>query len=437
MSQDKERGLHELYANDPERADDLLGLAPGRRRFLRASGSAAAAWFLAETMPFESLRPRGLVPAALAQDQEPFVLEGKEGLVVLNDRPVNAETPIALLDEEVTSNRHHFIRNNGVVPKRAETRDLSGWALTVDGEVARPLTLSLEGLRGRYPVRTEQLAIECGGNGRAGFRPPASGNQWKLGAVGCALYTGVRLKDVLESAGLGARAVYVGYYGEDVHLSGDSKAVVISRGVPIVKALDEMTLLAWEMNGEPLPAQHGFPLRLVAPGYPASVSGKWLTRLWVRDRVHDGEKMGGHSYRVPRYPVEPGANVPEEDMEIIEAMPVKSIITRPSSGFEHRVGASLPVRGHAWCGAGEVAAVHVSIDFGATWLEGNLEAPRNRFAWQHWSADIRFPTEGHYELWARATDHGGRQQPMVVPGWNPRGYLNNAMHRIAVRVLAA
>ena len=132
--------------------------------------------------------------------------------------------------------------------------------------------------------------------------------------------------------------------------------------------------------------------------------------------------------------MEPGADVPEEAMEIIEAMPVKSMITRPSTGVEVASGEAIGLGGHAWCGDGPVSAMHVSHDFGVTWIEAELRTPDNPFAWQHWSASIRFPTPGHYEVWARATDHAGRQQPMVVPGWNPRGYLNNAMHRIAVRV---
>lgn len=396
-------------------------MARNRRHFLRTAGSASAAWILSEKIPF-------------AQNPQPTAVDGKEGIIVLNDRPINAETPIALLDEDVTSNTSHFIRNNGLVPERATTRDLTGWSLIIDGVVHKPLKLSLGDLKERYPETTAMLHLECGGNGRAGFRPPARGNQWKLGAVGCASYTGVKLKDVLEDAGVESSAVYVAYYGEDLHLSGDRDEVPISRGFPISKALDPWTLLAWEMNGEPLPAQHGFPLRLVAPGYPASASGKWLTRLWVRDRVHDGPKMGGYSYRVPRHPVESGADVPEEAMEIIEAMPVKSIITRPLTGVEVASGEALALRGHAWCGDGPVAAMHLSRDFGSTWVEATLRAPKNPFAWQRWSASIPFPTPGHYEVWARATDHAGRQQPMVVPGWNPRGYLNNAMHRIAVRV---
>ncbi|HLE69277.1 MAG TPA: molybdopterin-dependent oxidoreductase, partial [Vicinamibacteria bacterium] len=234
----QERSLEELYSGDPERADALLGLDGGRRRVLRVIGSASAALLLSETMPFGTLRPKGLIPVVLAQGEKPFAIEGKEGLVLLSDRPINAETPISLLDDEVTPNHRHYIRNNGLVPERAVKRDLTGWKLTIDGEVGTPLKVDLADLKARYPHQTLQLQLECAGNGRAGFRPPATGLQWKMGSVGCAMYTGVRLKDVLETAGIKSTAVYVGYYGEDVHLSGDPSAVPISRGVPIEKAMD-------------------------------------------------------------------------------------------------------------------------------------------------------------------------------------------------------
>lgn len=432
MPRPPERGIHELFRTDPERAASLLELRRGRRHFARVLGSAAVGFFASELMPFAGRQPKGWMPAVLAQSEE-FVIEGKDGLIVLNDRPINVETPVARLDPDVTPIDAHFVRNNGLVPERASRRDLEGWTLRIDGEVERELTLDLADLKRSGPVQTARLTLECGGNGRAGFRPRARGNQWTLGAVGCAEYTGVCLKDVLSRAGVKPSAVYVGYYGEDPHLSGTDE-VAISRGVPMEKALDDHTLLAWEMNGEPLPALHGFPLRLVAPGFPASASGKWLSRLWVRDQVHDGPKMGGMSYRVPRYPVAPGTTVPEEDMEIIEEMPVKSVITRPSSGIEHPASTLFALRGHAWCGSGAVKAMDVSLDFGATWTRATLSPPANPFAWQRWTAELRFPMPGYYEVFARATGRDGRQQPMVMPGWNPRGYLNNAMHRIAVRV---
>ncbi|MBT8446357.1 MAG: sulfite oxidase, partial [Gammaproteobacteria bacterium] len=264
--------------------------------------------------------------------------------------------------------------------------------------------------------------------------PAAPGNQWTTGAVGCAEWTGVRLRDVLEACGIDPRAVYVAYEGADRHLSGDPAKRPISRGVPLAKALESESLVAWAMNGESLPHQHGYPLRLVIGGWPGSVSGKWLNRILIRDRVHDGAKMGGSSYRVPCAPVAPGAEVADADMCIIESMPVKSLITAPRSGVTHPHMKQLAVRGHAWAGDRSVSRVQVSMDFGATWLSADLRAAPNRLAWADWSLALPpFPGPGYYEIWARATDAAGVSQPMVVPGWNPKGYLNNACHRIAVQ----
>jgi DMSO/TMAO reductase YedYZ molybdopterin-dependent catalytic subunit len=180
---------------------------------------------------------------------------------------------------------------------------------------------------------------------------------------------------------------------------------------------------------------NGYPLRLVCAGWPGSVSGKWLNKIVVRNQVHDGPKMSGTSYRVPCKSVAPGTTVPDDEMCIIESMPVKSLITFPKSGIEHAVGGALSLRGHAWAGDLAVDEVHVSTDFGATWKKAALDGPANRFAWQHWSADVDFPKIGYYEVWVKATDNTGRSQPMVLPGWNPKGYLNNACHRIAVQVV--
>ncbi len=379
--------------------------------------------------------PSGLIPAAFAEDPTFSVIEGKKGLRVLNDRPINAETPVTLLDDDFTPNHRHFVRNNGMVPARAVNQDSTDWQLTIDGEVGNPLQLSLEELKRQFPIRKAALTLECGGNGRAGFNPPAKGNQWTLGAVGCAWYRGVRVADVLKKADVKRSAVFMAYYGEDRHLSGNPQLNPISRGVPIEKAMDENTLLVWEMNGESLPALHGFPVRLICPGWPASTSGKWLKRLWIRDQVHDGAKMTGYSYRVPKHPVAPGTEVPESDMETIQEMPVKSIITFPGSGLETALSEALPLRGHAWSGKGKVQAMDLSIDFGTTWSSAELKAPVNHYAWQRWKSTLHFPGKGYYEVWARATDSTGQMQSMLVPGWNPKGYLNNGMQRIAVKVV--
>ena len=435
---DKQRGIHELYGEDPVKADELVfgrkSDAVSRRGFLTRGGLAAMSAAVGATIPFAHLMPRGLIPAAMAQTPTPFKIPGKEGLVVLNDRPVNAETPAHLLDDRVTPAKHLFVRNNGIPPVES-TIDPEGWLLTIGGESAeRELTITVAGLKKQFKHRTYQLQLECGGNGRSEFVPGASGNQWSTGAIGCPEWTGVRLRDVLEYVGVKDDAVYIGYYGADRHASGDPGKASISRGVPIYKAMEDEALIAWAMNGEAIPLMNGYPLRLITPGWPASVSGKWLKKIVIRNQVHDGPKMKGTSYRVPCKPVAPGTTVPDDEMCIIESMPVKSLITFPKSGVEHALDEKLAIRGHAWAGDNSVDEVFVSIDFGATWQKAKLEKPANRFAWQHFSAKLKFPGAGYYEVWARAVDDEGRSQPMVMPAWNPKGYLNNACHRIAVQV---
>jgi DMSO/TMAO reductase YedYZ molybdopterin-dependent catalytic subunit len=435
---EKQRGIHELNNADPTAADELVwGRKTNpvtRRGFLTKGGLVAMSAAVGASIPFAEFMPGGLIPAALAQTVEPFAIAGKEGLIILNDRPINAETPAHLLDDKVTPGKHLFVRNNGRPPAMASI-DPQTWRLEIGGESAgQSASFSIGQLKGMFKNYTYQLQIECGGNGRSEFVPPASGNQWSIGAVGCPEWTGVRLKDVLEHVGINDDAVYVGYYGADTHLSGDPTKVPISRGVPLTKALEKESLIAWAMNGEDIPLMNGYPLRLVCGGWPASVSGKWLRKIVIRDQVHDGPKMTGTSYRVPCNPVAPGSEVPDEQMCIIESMPVKSLITFPKSGIEHGLGHRLRLRGHAWAGDHKVNEMHVSIDFGATWKKAKLSSPVNRLAWQHWHTDVSFPEAGYYEVWARATDSAGRAQPMVLPGWNPKGYLNNACHRIAVQV---
>ena len=437
----REKGLHQLYSESGETApEEIWGIeddsALTRRGFIGRKALAAFGALLGGRIVFGDRFPANLIPAALAQTDEPFVIEGKDGLTILNDRPVNAETPAHLLDDRVTPSKRLFVRNNGHPPP-LDSIDPKTWTLEVAGPgVDRPTTFSLPELKSKFENVTLQLTIECGGNGRSEFSPPASGNQWTVGAVGSPSWTGVRLGDVFKACGLNNKAVYTAYYGKDTHLSGDPEKDPISRGVPIAKALEPESLIAWSMNGEDMPWMNGHPLRLVTGGYPASTCGKWLHRLLVRDQVHDGAKMTGSSYRVPKHPVAPGTKVPPEDMKIIEAMPVKSLVTFPQSGVNIPLDKPFSCRGHAWAGELKVREVHTSIDFGSTWQKAKLEKPANRFAWQHWSqGEVKFPKKGYYEVWARATDENGRSQPMILPGWNPKGYLNNACHRIAVQAV--
>ncbi len=429
MPRDGERHMiGEFFAKDPAQADKVFfgrESHADRRGFLRGAGLATMSAMLGMSIPFHRNMPQGLIPAAFAAED---VLVGKDGLTLLNDRPVNAETPAHLLDDAITPTARHFIRNNGIPPEEV---DPANWTLTIDGMVDNPMTMSIDDLKSQFEPVTMALIIECGGNGRWAFDPPAKGNQWTTGAVACANWTGVRLKDVLNKAGVKSGVVYTAHVGADAHLSGDPEKLPISRGLPIGKALTDNVLIAYEMNGGPLHLMNGAPLRLVVPGWPGSCSQKWLTRIYLRDIVHDGPKMTGTAYRVPNRPVEPGEEVAKEDFVIIERMPVKSLITSPETGAT--VGKTVEVRGHAWSGDREVELLDISMDFGVTWQRATLDSPVNEGAWQNWRTEVTFPQAGYYEIWARAADSEGEMQPFAI-NWNPKGYLNNTMHRIAVRV---
>ena len=430
MSKKPETPITEFYHNHeegPEGAErELLGREThsDRRGFLRGAGLAAVTALVGGVVPFHRNMPAGLIPAALA---DASIVEGKDGLAVLNDRPLNAETPAHLLDDDVTPTLRHFVRNNGVPPYET---DAATWSLTIDGLVDTPMKLTIADLKSKFEVVSKKLVIECGGNGRAMFDPPAKGNQWTYGAVACSDWTGVRLRDVLKAAGVKKEAIYTAHVGADTHLSGVEGKLPISRGMPIDKAMQDNNLIAFAQNGADIHPMNGAPLRLVVPGWPGSCSQKWLTRIWLRDQVHDGPKMTGTSYRVPGYPVAPGTKVPKEDFQIIEAMPVKSLITHPATGTMASER-KFEVRGHAWAGDRKVKSVDISYDFGATWQKASLKSAPNKGAWQRWSAEVELPQAGYYEIWARATDNKGVSQPFGID-WNPKGYLNNSFHRIAV-----
>lgn len=455
MSQLKqERSVQELYADDPERADALVfgrRTDASRRGFLQGAGLTAMGAFVGASIPFSENMPSGLLPAAFAQTPPaepakpaeakpepagPKFLEfpGKDGkLVLLGDKPLVAETPEHLLDDDTTPYSKFFIRHNGNPP--AEVADADAWKLVVEGEVDNKLELTLGELKKKYKPQTYRMVLECGGNGRAFYSPPARGNQWTNGGIGCAEWTGVRLGDVLKAAGLKPSAVYTAHYGADTHLSGDPAKDTLSRGLPIKKAMDEHSLLVWAMNGEPLPNVHGGPLRIVSPGYPGSVSHKWLNRIVIRDKVHDGQGMKGWSYRVPINPMVPGAKADEANARVMEFMPTRSIVTNPANGAKFAAGTrKLDIRGAAWAGEREVTAVDLSVDYGQTWTPAKLGKLKNRFDWNRFTAQLTLPSDGYFEIWSRATDSTGAMQPLAAPNWNPQGYGGNPINRIAVLV---
>jgi len=447
----KERLIGELYADDPVRADALVfgrRSSPSRRGFLGGTGLAAMSAAVGGPVVFAASMPGGLIPAALAQEAktdaptaapetkgpQKLSFPGKDGgLIVLGDKPLVAETPERLLDDDTTPTSKFFICNNGQMPVPPGEPD--AWMLTVDGEVNKPLEIALGDLKKRFQPKTYRMVLESGGNGRSYFVLPAPGSQWTNGGVGCAEWTGVPLADVLRSAGVKASAVYTANYGADAPLSGDTKSVVLSRGVPLRKAMDQYSLLVWAMNGKPLESIHGAPLRLLIPGWPGSVSHKWLTKITLRDKVHDGPGMTGTSYRVAIKPMLPGGRTDEANLKIMESMPLRSIITSPANGTRLGAGTKeIKLRGAAWAGDLEVKRVDLSIDFGATWVMAFVAPTRNRYDWRRWSMAVALPSDGYYEIWVRATDSANRTQPHIAGNWNPQGYGANPMHRIAVLV---
>lgn len=372
---------------------------------------------------------RGLAPIILVDAQAAGL--PKSDMLVHSQNPFNGEFAPHLLNDDITPTARHFVRNNSGIPERAVKKDLRGWKLVIDGEVHKELSLSMDDLS-HFPQVTMAVVLECAGNGRSLFEPKVSGTPWQRGAVACSEWTGVRLRDVLRAAGLKPSAVYTGNYGEDVPSDGSEP---FSRGIPIEKAMDEHTLIALKMNGETLPAAHGFPARLIVPGWIGSTMQKWLNRISVRDKVHDSEKMRGYSYRIPAYPIAPGDTPPVEDMRIATAWQVKSLITRPEPHLEFSARVPIKARGHAWAGENQVDKVLVSTDFGLQWQETRLIPPSNRYAWYHWETELTFTNSGYYEIWVRAFDETGATQPFSQP-WNPKGYLGNVIHRVPVSVVA-
>lgn len=353
----------------------------------------------------------------------------KPRLRAFDDPALNAEATPALLDAKITPLAHFFVRNNGYLPERTDA-PAENWTLTIDGEVDRPLAWTLATLREQFETVTVTAVLECAGYGREDFDPPTGGVPWGRGPVGCARWTGVRLADVLRTSGVKPGAVYTGHHSGDLATDG-SRQPAISRGIPIEKAMASETLLAFAMNGVELPFLHGGPLRVVVPGFPGSAWQKWLTHVELRDREHDGAKMNGTDYRLPRRPLEPGEPIDEGLFDVIVDMPVNSLITTPFEGFAARAGEPIEVHGFAWSGQVPVRSVAVSAD-GERWIAAELEDEAERFAWRRFRALLEVTGEP-VTLMARAMDAEGRVQPLDAP-WNPRGYCNNAVHRIQGRV---
>ena len=428
---DRVRGRDGAAGRSGEDPLDAAMTGASRRILLAGAGIAAMAAGLASRAVAQTAPAPGTAGPAILD------YPGKDkALSVLGDRPLVAETPEALLDDETTPIAKFFIRNNGQMPEAPA--DSERWTLVVDGEVERTLELTLAELKRRFPPKTYRMVLECGGNGRSFFQPQARGNPWTNGGIGCAEWTGVALADVLKAAGVKPSGAFTAHHGADPHLTGDATKESLSRGMPIAKATEEHNLLAFAMNGEPLPLIHGGPLRLLVPGWPGSLSHKWVTKITVRDREHDGQGMTGTSYRVPRRPMVPGgkadeAGFPHPGINAGALDHHQPRQRRPGGGrqprpcrFGARPGRATSRSPRSRCRSMPARAGSPASDVAAgrrIATTGSAGRP-----------SVRLPSDGYYEIWTRATDSEGRMQPHVPTNWNPQGYGGNAMHRVAILV---
>jgi DMSO/TMAO reductase YedYZ molybdopterin-dependent catalytic subunit/rhodanese-related sulfurtransferase/glyoxylase-like metal-dependent hydrolase (beta-lactamase superfamily II) len=341
----------------------------------------------------------------------------ERGMVVHRADPLNFETSVsALIGGVVMPNARFYVRNHF----RAPAIDAGTWRLEITGLVERPLTLSLRELT-RLPSETRFVTLECAGNGRSALDPPVDGEPWRLGAVSTAEWTGVPLASILDRVGVLPAATEALFRGADHgEIGGRPRPVHFERSLPIrtVRAAD--ALLAYAMNGDPLPLQHGYPVRLVVPGWYGVASVKWLVAIELIDRP-----FGGY-FQADKYWYETG----EASREPVTLQRVRALITEPSDGEELPPGETL-VRGAAWSGAAPIARVEVMINHGP-WQEARLIGDRRRHCWQWWELLTHVGRPGQTSIRARATDQAGHTQP-DIPEWNCHGYGNNAVQEVIVQ----
>jgi len=337
----------------------------------------------------------------------------------MTERPLNAETPTASLRSWITDNEVFFKRNQGQFPDAPI--NLSQWVLRVDGLVAKALSLSFEDIR-RLPKVEVADTLECSGNSRSLLKNKASGNPWTIGGVGNAIWGGIWLKDLLEAAGLQDNARHVGFEGFDKPMG--SAGIKFIRSIPLGKAMSS-TLLAYEMNGQPLPLKHGYPLRALALGWTGANCVKWLSKITVQEKSSEGFFMD-KVYRVFQKGEDPKSG------EVVTDIDIKSIIVEPVMDQTLSAGV-VPVRGAAYAGEAGIKKVEVSVDHGATWHPAKLIGLEQPYAWRHWEYLWQARTGGDYTIMARATDANGIRQPETAH-WNALGYGNNGVREHALKI---
>jgi DMSO/TMAO reductase YedYZ molybdopterin-dependent catalytic subunit len=387
---------------------------------LRGRALAAAA------SPLATGLPDGVYGSAALE-----ALPDKKPLIKLSYRPPNYETPTRYFDQAITPNDAFFVRYH--LANIPETIDAARWKIKVGGEgTTTAFELGLDELKGFEPVEIAAVC-QCSGNRRGFSEPHVPGVQWGVGAMGSAVWRGARLKDVLAKAGLRKEAVEIVVDGADGPVLDKTPDFI--KSLPVWKALDENTLIAYAMNGAPLPRWNGAPVRLVVPGWTATYWMKHLVSIEAVTKPFAGFWMKS-AYRIPvgRFPVVQHFETQmTEANEPITEMLVNSLITAPAPRHKARAGSAIEVRGIAWDGGYGIRRVEISSDGARTWHAANLDADAGRFAFRPWRFRFTAPRAGTYEIRARASNAVGQTQVDALI-FNPAGYHNNVARPVTIVV---
>ncbi len=358
--------------------------------------------------------------------QSPSIdLPGEDGMIVRSFRFFDLETPVEYFNTWLTPVSAFLRAQPHARTKR--TRRCHDWRLNIGGEVEKPISLTFADIS-KLESHSVVNTLECAGNGRSLQRPQVPGVQWGKGAVSTARFSGPRLRDVLQRAGVKSTGKHVMFRGLD---EVPGKVPPFIRSIPIEKALDSDTLIATHMNGSALTKHHGFPARALVPGWIGAASCKWLTEIKVLDSEFAGNFMSP-AYRFPNQPGNPGEAIKPEDTHPLTALSVKSVIAGPLEGTSVKAG-MVAIHGAAWAGEADVSKVEISTDGGSNWNAAMLGHEQARYAWRLWRYEWK-AKPGEYSILARASDTQKRTQP-ATPIWNPSGYLYNAVDEVKIHVV--
>lgn len=380
----------------------------------------------------DSVLPRGL-PQGVYDTATLEALPGKKPLIKLSYRPPNYETPLSYFSSEFTPNESFFVRYHlAGIP---EEIDVAKWKLKIGGEgVGKPLELSVNELRSDFEPVEVAAVCQCSGNRRGFSEPHVTGVQWGLGAVGNALWKGARLKDVLKRVDLRPETIEIVFNGADIPVADGTPDFI--KSLPLEKALDDNTLIAYEMNGAPLPHYNGFPIRMIVPGWTAVYWVKHLDTIEASTKPLAGFWMK-NAYRIPtgKFPiVQHFLTQMNATTEPITEMVVNSMVTAPQHGHTMRAAETIEVRGLAWDGGYGVKRVEFSVDGGQVWREAELGKDAGRFAFRTFSFPFTPQSAGVYQVMARASNSVGQTQVEKLI-FNPAGYHNNVIRPLTVNVL--